>query len=595
MEKHSDCNSSSWQGWRALAHRDTFKSCFAVIATLLCVISTPAEPILQGYHDYEAHQQKVFDLAKRSQLVQARALAQSAGGRDVFLITLSTAEKPEANPAYLIVGGVDAPHLVGSEIALGMASAIVDRAEKDQNYKKWLEQNTVYIIPRANPDAAEAFFRNPYYERRGNDTPTDDDRDAATNEDDVDDLNKDGVITMMRVKDSTGNMIPHPADPRVMIPADPNQQENGEWLLLPEGLDNDKDEEFNEDGVGGVDFNRQFPFQYPYFQPGAGVHMAVTDVVRAVIDFAYDHDNIVGVLSFTPEDNLFRPWKPSPRKGKIVTQLDGGDAQYTNHLAEVYRELHGGKQPPASPDGQGSFSEWVYFHYGRPSLAARAWWIPQVKDEQAKPEPKEGEQKKDENNKEEKPADKKAKDNRAADQLNSLRYFEKNNRKGFVDWKPVEHPDFPGKVVEVGGFKPFVLLNPPAEEINGLVDKHLQYLDKWSAMAPKLTFSETKVEDLGEGVSRLTVKVENQGVLPTMLKMCHLTRASTNLQIELKLPEKVTLLTSHPRQSLSPLAGSGGMFERVWLIRNNTGQPTDLNIRVFSPMVHDIEATVKLK
>lgn len=563
--------------------------CFIVLLTLLCVTNTPADPILKGYHDYEAHKQRVFDLVKRSELIKARALAQSAGGRDVYLITLSAAEKPESNPAYLIVGGVDAAHLVGSEIALGMVQTMIDRAEKDEAYRKWLKNNTVYVIPRANPDASEAFFRKPYFERRGNDTPTDDDRDAATNEDGVDDLNKDGFITMMRVKDAAGNMIAHPEDPRIMIPADAKKQENGEWLLLPEGLDNDKDEQFNEDGVGGVDFNRQFPFQYPYFKAGAGDHMAVTNVVRAVIDFAYDHDNIVGVLSFTPEDNLFHPWKPGPRKGKIITQLDGADAQYTNYLAEVYRKVHGGKQAPGSPDGQGSFSEWVYFHYGRPSLAARAWWVPEVKDE-AQPKEKEGEEKK-----EDKGDKKKAKDKRAADQLNQLRYFQKHNREGFVDWKPVEHPDFPGKVVEVGGFKPYVLLNPPAEEINGLVGKHMQYLDKWADMAPKLSFTETKVEDLGEGISRLTVKVENQGVLPTILKMCQITRASTNLQIELKLPEKVTLLTSHPRQPISPLAGSGGVTERVWLIRNNTGQPVDMKIRVFSPMVHDIETTVKLK
>ena len=40
--------------------------------------------------------------------------------------------------------------------------------------------------------------------------------------------------------------------------------------------------------------------------------------------------------------------------------------------AEQYRKLHGGKDAPGSPKGEGSFSEWAYFHYGRWSLAARA-------------------------------------------------------------------------------------------------------------------------------------------------------------------------------------------------------------------------------
>ena len=80
----------------------------------------------------------------------------------------------ESNPAILIVGGVHGPHLVGSEIALRLAEQIAEKAGQNPEAKKRLEQYTYYIIPRANPDASEAFFVSPYVERSGNDTRTND-------------------------------------------------------------------------------------------------------------------------------------------------------------------------------------------------------------------------------------------------------------------------------------------------------------------------------------------------------------------------------------------------------------------------------------
>ena len=59
------------------------------------------------------------------------------------------------------------PHVVGSEIALTAAGRLAAAHGRDSAITRLLDEHTIYLIPRANPDAAEAFFRTPLAERRG--------------------------------------------------------------------------------------------------------------------------------------------------------------------------------------------------------------------------------------------------------------------------------------------------------------------------------------------------------------------------------------------------------------------------------------------
>jgi hypothetical protein len=36
----------------------------------------------------------------------------------------------------------------------------------------------------------------------------------------------------------------------------------GDYLMYPEGIDNDKDGRYNEDGVGGLDLHRNYPYNW---------------------------------------------------------------------------------------------------------------------------------------------------------------------------------------------------------------------------------------------------------------------------------------------------------------------------------------------
>lgn len=557
---------------------------WGLCAALLAPRALHAQPAVAGYTTYGELVDRLTEL-DRSDLVSLESLAKTIGKRDLWLLTITAQGKdreahPGDKPAILMLGNVEAAHLVGSELAMRIAQQLVAKAAGDDAVQKLLERFTLYVIPRPNPDASEAFFRTPHQERNVNERATDDDRDGLVDEDEADDLNGDGQITMMRIEDDAGPLMPHPDDPRVLIEADPKKNERGKYRLFSEGRDNDGDEKFNEDGPGGVSFHRNFTHRYPFFQNGAGPHQVSEPETRAVADFAFSHPNIALVLTFSPEDNLMEPWKPGSGDERIKTSIQSGDADYVNLLAEEFRKIHGGKDAPSSPKGEGSPVDWAYFQLGRWSLASRGWWIP--KTAAASPEGADG-------------AKKASEEKRGADDLNALRWFAAEKIDGFVPWKKFEHPDFKGKVVEVGGFKPYLRLNPPVKELNPLAEKHLRFVVRLGELMPRLRIGEVKTDSLGGGVFRVTATVVNDGYLPTMPAMGKITGEPHPLQFQIKLGANQKLVTGSLRTQVDPLAGNGGQAERTWLVRSTATEPSQVTLKAWSPSVGSDERTLELK
>ena len=573
------------------------------LAVLFCEIAS-ANPALDGYSDDTAFKRRIAALTK-SDLVKRTTLAETLEHRPVHALTIGTGDT-KRKPAILVVGNVDAAHVAGSELALRIAEQFVTGSAKDKAIKKLLERVTVYVIPRPNPDGTAKNFQRPYHEQQGNARRTDDDRDFRLGEDPLEDLNGDGWITLMRVEDTAGKYMPHAKDPRVLIKADPKKNERGRWRLLSEGRDNDRDEAFNEDAAGGVDFNRNFTHKYPAFKQAAGPNAVSEIETRAVADFAFDHPNIVAVLSFSPHDNMFHVWQPNPaaEKAKIKTTLLSDDAPYQNLIAEKYRKLHGGKDAPKTPAEGGSFAEWAYFHYGRWSFAARGWWVPKVEAKKSPAEEKTekdaGEEKQPDRNEKEdskKPATKPAAktDDRGAADVNALQWFKQQKIDGFVDWQEIKHPDFPNAKVEVGGFKPFFRLNPPVAELAELSKQHVTFLTDLGELLPRLTIKEMKIESLGAHVFRVTATISNTGFLPTVSKMGEQSRHHQRLQAEIVLPAGATIVQETTRRTLQQLAGNGGEQELVWLVRLANKRDNKVSVRAWSPAVGEVKKTVVLQ
>jgi hypothetical protein len=247
-------------------------------------------------------------------LVRVESAAESLGKREVWAVELGSGKDDErkTRPAFLVVAGLEGNDLAGPVSTMAWLETLAGNYEKDPAIKKLLDTTTLYLFPRVNPDAAEHFFAKPKQELAVNHLPTDDDHDGLTDEDGPEDLNNDGLITSMRVEDAEGEFILDPADPRLLLKADRSKGEKGAWRSLSEGIDNDHDEAWNEDGVGGVNFNRNFPYNYKFFAPGAGRHPVSEPETRALAEFIVNHPNIAIVFTFGAADNLTQMPKTEP-------------------------------------------------------------------------------------------------------------------------------------------------------------------------------------------------------------------------------------------------------------------------------------------
>ncbi|MCK9409505.1 MAG: M14 family metallopeptidase [Bacteroidetes bacterium] len=555
---------------------------------LLCFLcGTVFAQMASKYHNYndltKALQQITFQY---SSLVNMESIVKMEKGHEVWVVTIGKGVA-ENKKAILVVGGIEAASLVGSEYALRFIEHLAQSYGKNDSITSMLEQTTVYVIARANPDASESFFTKPLAERETNVAPYDDDRDAAIDEDDVDDVNKDGIISLMRVKDSRGEWIIHPDDSRLMKKADPAKGEKGSYRVLTEGIDNDKDDEWNEDPVGGTDFNRNFTYNFQFFSKNSGVHQISENATRALANFVFDHPNIGMIFTFSSNDNLMMPWKNEPPKGEgaVITSVTKDDEEYYGFISKKFSEITKLKDAPKPAKGEGALSEWGYYHAGRWSFATRPWWpaeLPKIKDtivvNDSTKQSLEG--KKDNKEKSDDPI------------VNMLKWYDAVGVKDIaVQWKSVKHPDFPEQEVEIGGVKPFVLINPPAESLNSYSRSYLNFLTFLAAQLPTISFANQKVEKIGNNVYRVSIDVVNNGFLPTNSSLGVKTRWVRNVRVQCDAGKSATLSSGKTKQVLDPLKGSGGFQSISWIVIGKGS----IMVKADSPVAGGAETKIDLK
>ena len=178
-------------------------------------------------------------------------------------VTDFTVGDPDRKPGFWIDAGIHANEIQADEVALYTAWFLAEMHGENRFIQQLLSQRVFYILPSLSPDSREAHFYRPNstHSPRSGQRPVDDDRDGLVDEDAANDLNNDGHITQMRIRDPNGRYKPHPKYPNLLVPAEPH--ERGEFTLLGvEGIDKDGDGKINEDGDGFYDPNRDWPWQW---------------------------------------------------------------------------------------------------------------------------------------------------------------------------------------------------------------------------------------------------------------------------------------------------------------------------------------------
>lgn len=592
--------------------RRLLKPCILALCVAFGGSALHGQPIPSKYHSYDEMTRAVKSLASSySEIVKVESLGKTLKGRDLWAITLrkGNADQPRA---LLVVGGLEGVQIAGSEMALRFVEHLASSYGKVDSVTKLLQSTTIYVIPRLNPDAVEAYFEKPLRERTTNFRPADDDRDGAVDEDDVDDVNKDGAVTLMRVNDPRGNWMVHPDDARVMKKADPAKGEKGSYLVYSEGIDNDKDEEWNEDAVGGVDLNHNFPYNYQYFSPNSGVYQVSEKESRAVAEFIFGHPNIAAVFSFSENDNLTTPWKTEPRRAAAtetpseaptgrgmgrtprgpVTSVLEEDQPYYDYISKQFLDITKLKDAPETKKGVGAFSEWVYYHAGRWSFSVRPWWAPVTstrRDTTAgdaaprRPRGSMGRAPQQESSADE-----------YTEQLRALKWYDAGGFKDVVTpWTKVKHPDFPDREVEIGGIKPFIMENPPADSLNTLAQPFSKFLTYLAGQLPSISIGNTKVEKVNDNVYRVTVDVFNNGFLPTNSGLGVRVRWPRNVYLTLGLSKEHSLASGRAKQPLNAIKGNGSYETITWLVVGRTG--STVTVTAESPIAGKATETITLK
>ena len=438
-------------------------------------------------------------------LTELRSLGKSEEGRDVWLLIVNDpATGPhDAKPAVYTDGAIHGNEIQATEVCLYLAWLLLERGDDWPRLHELRERVAFYIVPTVNVDSRARFFEDPSHYNLGRTArvPHDDDGDGLEDEDDVNDLDGDGEILQMRIRDPHGTHRTDPDDPRVLVRVKPGEQ--AEWRLLgPEGVDDDGDGRVNEDGPGYLDMNRNWGFMWQpgYVQGGAGDYPFSARDTKAVSDFLAARTNVCFGFNF---HNYGGMWLRGPGSA-MSPPLPPADLKVFDHLgAEGERVVPGYRYLVSAQDlyeTHGDFDEWMYQCLGVYCFVGELYMSSQVAYRGRKDEP-DG-------------ADGTLWSRRPS--LVERHRFDDALMMGemFKDWTPFTHPVY-GEI-EIGGWRTFTTRMPPTFMLQELLHRNAMYVLWTAGQAPRVSVEITGTTDLGEGLWRVRARASNAGAIPTL-------------------------------------------------------------------------------
>jgi zinc carboxypeptidase len=430
--------------------------------------------------------------------VSQEQIGSSFEGRPMIVYTVGNQQDsdPHARPAMWVDGNVHGNEVQGGEAVVYLAWWLLEHYEDNERARWLLDNRTFYLLPSQNPDGRDHWFNaaNTASTSRTGTKPTDNDRDGLLDEDDYDDLNGDGEITMMRKKVEMGRGTHRldPDDPRVMLRVSGEQQ--GDWLMLGyEGIDNDQDGRFNEDGKGGYDMNRNWPsdWQPGHIQRGAGDYPFSYPETEAIGRFFLSHDNVAGVQSFHNAGGMILRGPAAegvityPRRDIQVYDSLGAEGEgilpFYRYMV-IWKDLY---------TVHGGFVDWTYEGLGIFSFTNEMWSRSQLYNDAAEPpNGKDG----------------------------SL-FFNDSVMLGqlYIPWQEFEHPHY--GTVEIGGYKRQHGRVAPSFLIEEMIHRNAIFCARHAEEIAQVRFAEPVIEEMSGGLRRIRVALENDALLPSRSAM----------------------------------------------------------------------------
>ncbi len=459
-------------------------------------------------------------------LVDLYSVGRSFEGREIWQVTITNKKtgRDTDKPAFFLEGGRHAGEISGIETTLYFINHVLSSYGSDPAITRLVDTKALYVKPNNDPDG-NTLYHLTAQSSRSTVRPNDDDGDGLLDEDPPEDLDGDGYIRQVRVYVGAGkgNATKDSRDPkgRVMRRL---QQGQGDYLTYSEGIDNDLDGRYNEDGIGGLDLHRNYPENWRpsreatgrgYTQGGSGEFPLSEPETRAVVLFLLTHPNVGlaqsldtavpmilrGPSTSTTDEGMF------PEDAALAIKFDKKGLEITGYpwagdTYHVYATRGGPNpttgEPPTDSPIFGHGPDFGYLYYGVIWYGDEIWNGGRFVDFD--------------------------KDGRV-DELEVMRWLDENRpgKGDFKDWTAFKHPQL-GEV-EIGGMNPkFYSQNPPADLIETWARNEAMfnlYLAQQLAQVRVSAANAAPAKGVAptEGVFDVQATVTNDGNIPTALEM----------------------------------------------------------------------------
>ena len=497
---------------------------------------------------YDELMAALADLAReRPDLMTLEPIGRSHEGRDIVLATVTnTATGPHREkPAVWVDANIHSTEVTGSTAALHLLHRLVTGHGTDERVTRAVDTRTFYVLPRVNPDGVELALASPptYLRSSVRQWPRTDEQDGLV-EGDVD---GDGRLLTMRVRDANGAWKAAAEDPRLLVPRAPDEDGPGPYYrLMFEGTIR------NFDGVlvptatdpRSLDLNRNFPANWRTEgeQQGAGPFPASEPEVRTVMEAVTERRNICAYFAYhTFSAVILRPYD------------DRADDQFPTNDLRLYEALgkhatritgykalsvfHHFRYDPKDVIS-GAADMWAYEHLGIFGWTTEFW----------SPLPKAGITDYHYVNW--------FADHPIADDLALLRWNDDAlGGRGFVDWYPFEHPQL--GPVEIGGWDWFnVWGNAPPELMEAEIAPHSEWAIFAALSTPRLRVHRAEAVPVGGTTWMVRFSVENDGWMPTnVTEKAREKKLVEPAVARIALPDGARLVSGSERVEIGQLTG----------------------------------------
>ncbi len=504
---------------------------------------------------------------KYPDIARIHNLGKTRRGKDLWVMEISNIKTGPGTtkPGLWMDGNIHAGELTGRQYLHYFIERMLYSYGKDDNVTRLIDTRTFYIMPVFDADGGDMLLsRHPAW--------------PGHNPSDIPgkDLNGDGYITQMRVKDDSD-------ENGYRYYLESPEVKTGFFSSFPPFLNRKMRNRVTGEREG-ADFNRNWSAGWRPQEPGAGSRPYSLPEVAAVADFIEEFNNIYftytihsggGSRSYMVRPPMNEPYETMPpednhfyvRSGAVWSYLSDGGIMENNYYSFLFNtsEINPetGEQYGYRDTMYGFMDDWAYMQAGIHSIT------PEVNGSAP-----------DYNN-----------DGWIREDEIDKWHWEEKDGQYFSPWTPYNHPALGN--VEIGGERGI----PPA--VDGTLKMHCEqqfdYLLYIADLSPLLRIADVSVEEVSRREYRITAYVRNDGWLSTYVtqRAIEIKRDLPAVaEIEIKggelIDDESLKQIGHIKGKLVYIRSWGGGDDQStesvsWAVRASGSGPIEATIKAWAP------------